>query len=80
MTSDDKEGWNGARWIGGSDEDMVLYSHYLPVFRLDCSFQMKKQAMSRKIAFVYGANDERLMDANKNIYHIASGKDEAYIK
>ena len=42
MTSDDKEGWNGARWIGGSDEDMVLYSHYLPVFRLDCSFQMKR--------------------------------------
>lgn len=80
MTSDDKEGWNGARWIGGSDEDMVLYSHYLPVFRLDCSFQMKKQAASRKIAFVYGANDERLMDANKNIYHIASGKDESYIK
>lgn len=28
MTSDDKEGWNGARWIGGSDEDMVLYSHF----------------------------------------------------
>lgn len=80
MTSDDKEGWNGARWIGGSDEDMVLYSHYLPVFRLDCSFQMKKQATSRKISFVYGANDERLMNANKNIYHIASGKDESYIK
>ena len=40
MTSDDKEGWNGARWIGGNDEDMVLYSHYLPVFRLDCSFQI----------------------------------------
>ena len=80
MTSDDKEGWNGARWIGGSDEDMVLYSHYLPVFRLDCSFQMKKQATSRKISFVYGANDERLMNANQNIYHIASGKDESYIK
>ena len=29
---------------------------------------------------MYGANDERLMDANKNIYHIASGKDESYIK
>ena len=43
MTSDDKEGWNGVRWIGGSDEDMVLYSHYLPVFRLDCSFQMKNR-------------------------------------
>lgn len=80
MTSDDKEGWNGVRWIGGSDEDMVLYSHYLPVFRLDCSFQMKRQAASRKISFVYGANDERLMNANKNIYHIASGKDESYIK
>lgn len=41
---------------------------------------MKEQAVSRKIAFVYGANDERLMDANKNLYHLSNGKDASYIK
>ena len=50
------------------------------MFRLDFSFQMKEQTASRKIAFVYGANDERLMDANKNLYHLANGKDASYIK
>lgn len=80
LTDQETNGWNGARWIGGGDEDMVLYSPYLPVFRLDFSFQMKEQTASRKIAFVYGANDERLMDANKNLYHLANGKDASYIK
>ena len=80
LTDHEANGWHGARWIGGGDEDMVLYSPYLPVFRLDFSFQMKEQAVSRKIAFVYGANDERLMDANKNLYHLANGKDASYIK
>lgn len=80
LTNQETNGWNGARWIGGGDEDMVLYSPYLPVFRLDFSFQMKEQTASRKIAFVYGANDERLMDANKNLYHLANGKDASYIK
>lgn len=80
LTDHEADGWHGARWIGGDDEDMVLYSPYLPVFRLDFSFQMKEQATSRKIAFVYGANDERLMDANKNLYHLSNGKDASYIK
>lgn len=80
MTSDDKEGWNGSRWIGGSDNDMVLYSHYLPVFKMNLSFKMKDDAKQKKAGFIYGANDERLMDSNKNIYHIASPEDASYVK
>ena len=26
------EAWEGAEWIGGSDEDLVLYSPYLVIF------------------------------------------------
>lgn len=80
MTSDDKDGWNGAKWIGGGDEDMVLYSHYLPVFKMNLSFQLKEEGATKKAAFVYGANDERLMDANKNIYHIQSAINQSYVK
>ena len=80
MTSNDKDGWNGAKWIGGGDEDMVLYSHYLPVFKMNLSFQLKEEGAAKKAEFVYGANDERLMDANKNIYHIQSAINQSYVK
>lgn len=80
MSSNDIDGWNGAKWIGGSDDDMVLYSHYLPVFKMNLSFKMKDEAEQKKVGFIYGANDERLMDSNKNIYHIANLKDESYVK
>ena len=80
MSSNDIDGWNGAKWIGGSNDDMVLYSHYLPVFKMNLSFKMKDEAEQKKVGFIYGANDERLMDSNKNIYHIANLKDESYVK
>ena len=80
MTSDGKAGWNGACWIGGGDEDMVLYAHYLPVFRMDLSFKMNPDAVSKKIGFVYGGNDERLMDANKNLFHLKSDRNRSFVK
>lgn len=72
--------WKGAQWIGGGNDDMVLYSHYLPVFTLNYVFHLNKQFASRKTAFFYGANDERLMDANKNMFGIANVKNSSYIK
>ena len=59
--------WNGAKWIGGSDDDLVLYSHYLPVFKINVSLQLDKQSGSTKAGFIYGANDARFMDKNKNM-------------
>lgn len=73
-------GWSGAKWIGGGDEDKVLYSHYLPVFRLHVSLQLDKESGSTCAGFIYGANDERLMDKNKNLYHLENKKNEAYVK
>lgn len=39
-----------------------------------------KSRKSTRASFVYGANDKRLMDKNKNLYHLQNGKDESYIK
>ena len=68
------------KWIGGSDQDMVLYSHYLPVFRLEYTIQLNEILKSTCAGLVYGANDARLMDKNKNLYHLENGKNESYIK
>lgn len=56
------QGWKDAKWIGGSDQDMVLYSHYLPVFRLEYTIQLNEILKSTCAGLVYGANDARLMD------------------
>ena len=73
-------GWEGATWIGGADEDLVLYSSYLSVFKLDYTIQLDKASGSTRAGFVFGANDSRLMDKNKNIFGIESKQNESYIK
>lgn len=70
--------WNQAKWIGGGEEDMVLYSHYLPVFRIDYTLQLDEQTQSTKAGFIYGANDQRLMNRNRNIFQLESSKDKTY--
>lgn len=72
--------WNGAQWIGGDDDDRVLYAPYLPVFKLSYRVQLDRRSRSEKAAFIYGANDPRLMDRYKNIYQIENAKDNAYIR
>lgn len=75
-----QEAWNGAKWIGGSDEDMVLYSHYLPVFRIDYAMHLDEASQSKQAGFVLGANDERLMNKDMNIYSLENRSDESYLK
>lgn len=75
----DLSAWSGACWIGGGEEDMVLYSEYLPVFKMNCSLQLDKQSRSTKAGFMYGMNDPRLMDRNKNLYKQENQKDSSYI-
>ncbi|PJJ09369.1 alpha-L-rhamnosidase [Flavobacterium sp. 1] len=81
MNPDPKlSGWNGANWIGGTDKDMVLYSHYLTVFRLSYTIQLDQKSKSDKAGFIFGANDERLMDRNMNILDVENKKDSSYVK
>jgi len=69
--------WDGATWIGGGDEDLVLYSQYLSIF--DVAYTVAIAEGSTRAGFVFGANDARLMDRNKNIHQLEAGRDESYI-
>jgi alpha-L-rhamnosidase len=69
--------WDGATWIGGGDDDLVLYSHYLSIF--DLEYTVAVEEGSTRAGFVFGANDARLMDRNKNVYQLQAGRDESYI-
>lgn len=71
--------WSGAKWIGGGDHDMVLYSDYLPVFKINFTIQLDKNSKSTNAGFIYGANDNRLLDKNKNTFNIENKKDSSYI-
>lgn len=80
MCKDDTDGiWAGAKWIGVEDHDQALYSHYLPVYRVDFTLQLDRQSNSTRAGFIYGANDDRLMNRFKNQYHLQNGKDESYV-
>ena len=74
----DSSAWGGAQWIGGGNEDLVLYSPYLAIF--DVRYALAIAPGSTRASFVYGANDSRLMDKYKNVYQVESGKDQSYIK
>lgn len=77
-SSPDASAWGGAQWIGGGNRDLVLYSPYLALF--DVKYNMTIAPGSTHASFVYGANDSRLMDRNKNIFQVQSAKDQSYIK
>ncbi len=78
--TDHDEAWKGAKWIGAPESSNVLYASYLPVFRFAISMQMDKRSKTTRAAFLLGANDPRLMDANKNIFHLQNQPDSSYIK
>jgi alpha-L-rhamnosidase len=70
--------WEGAAWIGGGDDDLVLYAPYLPAYLI--RFDLAIREGSARAGFILGANDSRLMDENKNIYRIRSPRDGSYIE
>ena len=72
------EAWDGANWIGGTTDDMVLYSRYLPLFNL--SYTLNIFPGSERAAMILGANDSRLMDKNKNNFQIENKINTSYFK
>ena len=70
--------WEGAAWIGGDEHARAFYGQYLPVFRICYDVRMEKGC--RSASFLYGANDHRLMDANKNILGVENAKDASFIR
>ncbi len=75
----DDAGQRLAKWIGGSNDDLVLYSHYLSVFKFEYSIQLDKNANTTKAAFVFGGNDKRLMKKDLNLMNVQSGQNQSYI-
>lgn len=74
------DAWKGAKWISVPESGNVLYAQYLPVFRWGITMQMDKKTKTTKAAFLLGVNDQRLMDANKNIYHLHNQPGDSYVK
>lgn len=72
--------WSGAQWIGGRDEDLVLYSHYLSVFTVGYEIQLDRNSASTRASLILGANDNRLLDRNMNKFGISSPENGHYIK
>ena len=80
-SSDRDEAWQGAQWIGGNDQNaLTFYRHYLPVFRLRFAIILDRKTKTCEAALIYGANDPRLMDRNKNILGVRSPLNGSYIK
>ncbi|MCP9770439.1 alpha-L-rhamnosidase [Lacihabitans sp. LS3-19] len=71
--------WSGAEWIGGGDEDLVFYSDYQSVFSLEYGIQLDQKTNSTKAAFLFGANDPRLMKKELNLKWIENKKNESYV-
>lgn len=79
--SDKDAAWSGAQWIGGSKDDaLTFFSQYLPVFRLKFAVQLDRKSKTKEAGIIYGANDIRLMNRNKNILGVENGPGESYIK
>ncbi|MCX6302874.1 MAG: family 78 glycoside hydrolase catalytic domain [Bacteroidia bacterium] len=72
--------WEGAKWIGGGPNDLVLQAHFLSVFKVNYTIKLDSESKSTKASFILGANDGRLLDKNKNIFNIESKHNESYIK
>ncbi|MDG1573338.1 family 78 glycoside hydrolase catalytic domain [Robiginitalea sp. M366] len=71
--------WAGAQWIGAGPEALQLYSHYLSVFQLELGLQLDQASGSTRAAFVFGANDMRLMHRDYNIQGVQQGRNQSYL-
>ena len=70
--------WDGAAWIGGGNDDVGLYSQYLPLFNLN--YTLAIAAGSSRASIILGANDPRLMDKTKNILQVQNARNQSYLK
>ena len=71
--------WGGAQWIGTTQEDLPLCAQYLSMFRLQYGLALDQVSGSTRAAFVFGANDRRLLDKNRNLLGMQNKKDQGYM-
>lgn len=68
--------WQGAQWIGSGE--LPLYSQSLAVYKLAADVKISQG--SNRAGIVFGANDPRLMHAEKNLWGLAAAKDESRLE
>lgn len=66
--------WDGAQWIGAND--YYVNAQELPIYNID--YTLKLVPESTKVSFLFGADDQRLLDATKNNYLIEGENYIAY--
>ena len=71
------ETFEGAEWISVGSASLPVYPDYLSVFRLGFRLDM---APGNTASVLFGIDDPRLMDANKNVYGLANKPGESYIR
>lgn len=67
--------FGGAKWIGS--DQLTLSSHTQSTFQFAYTVEILEG--STRAGFLFGGNDSRLMDKNKNIQGAESSRDESYI-
>lgn len=67
-----------AIWIG--TQQPVLFSQYLPVFRMNWTLQLDQDSKSTNASVLFGGNDPRLMDHNLNILGVEAKRNESFIR
>ena len=72
--------WAGAKWIGRAEDAVMFYAPYFPIFRLCYDIQLDKKSKSTAASLLFGANDPRLMDKNKNLLGVSNKPDSSYIR
>ncbi|MVM31729.1 Bacterial alpha-L-rhamnosidase [Spirosoma sp. HMF4905] len=79
LMNSDLSAWSGAHWIGGGNEDLVFFSHYLSVYKFQFGIQFDQATSSTKGSFIFGANDRRLMNSSLNLMGRKNAPNESYI-
>lgn len=69
--------WDDAKWIGADESQMMLYPQYLPVFQLTYDIRIHKG--SDALELLFGMNDQRLLNRNRNHMGVQSAQDSSYI-
>ena len=69
--------FEGAEWITVDSESLPIYKDYLSVYRL--GFRLDR-APGNSASVLFGMDDPRLMDRNKNVYGLANRPGESYFR
>lgn len=77
QTKSEQTPFEGAEWISVHSDSLPIYPDYLSVFRLSFNLDMPEGG---DVSILFGLDDPRLMDPNKNIYGLANKVGESFIR